>query len=129
MRPLSPRAAAGVANALSLQFLNSALQVGTVVAVVPIIVIDGHDLYGDGVNLAARLEGAAPGVDRATMDRMLSSLGSRVFVLNNVHEDAPEVFQTRWTLSYLRGPLTREQIRLANTAAAKAPAPLSCRPA
>jgi hypothetical protein len=31
--------------------------------------------------------------------------------LNNVHEDAPEVFQTRWTLSYLRGPLTRTQIK------------------
>ena len=31
--------------------------------------------------------------------------------MNNVHEDAPEVFQTRWTLSYLRGPLTRTQIK------------------
>ena len=39
------------------------------------------------------------------------ALGSRVFLLNNVHEDAPVVFQTRWVLSYLRGPLTREQIR------------------
>ncbi len=34
-----------------------------------------------------------------------------MFLLNNVHEDAPEVFQTRWTLSYLRGPLTRTQIK------------------
>ena len=31
--------------------------------------------------------------------------------MNNVHEDAPEVFETRWTLSYLRGPLTRTQIK------------------
>ena len=31
--------------------------------------------------------------------------------MNNVHEDQPVVFQTRWTLSYLRGPLTREQIQ------------------
>jgi hypothetical protein len=31
--------------------------------------------------------------------------------MNNVHEDAPEVFQTRWTLCYLRGPLTRGQIK------------------
>ena len=30
--------------------------------------------------------------------------------MNNVHEDQPVVFQTRWALSYLRGPLTREQI-------------------
>ena len=31
--------------------------------------------------------------------------------MNNVHEDQPVVFQTRWALSYLRGPLTREQIQ------------------
>src|SRR5690606_22504308 len=41
---------------------------------------------------------------------ILSGLRSRVFLMNNVHEDEPVVFQTRWTLSYLRGPLTREQI-------------------
>ncbi|MEQ1945549.1 MAG: ATP-binding protein [Bryobacteraceae bacterium] len=57
--------------------------------------------------------------DRQSVDDLISSLGSRVFVMNNVHEDAPEVFQTRWTLSYLRGPLTRDQIRLLTTASAK----------
>jgi len=31
--------------------------------------------------------------------------------MNNVHEDAPVVFQTRWVMSYLRGPLTRAQIK------------------
>ncbi len=31
--------------------------------------------------------------------------------MNNVHEDAPVVFETRWALSYLRGPLTRSQIK------------------
>jgi len=55
--------------------------------------------------------------DRQSVDNLISSLASRVFVLNNVHEDAPEVFQTRWTLCYLRGPLTREQIRLVNKTA------------
>jgi len=34
-----------------------------------------------------------------------------VFLMHNVHEDRPEVFQTRWLMSYLRGPLTRAQIR------------------
>jgi len=58
------------------------------------------------------LEGAAAGsVDRADVDRMLSTLPKRVFLLHNVHETAPVVFQTRWTLSYLRGPLSRDQIR------------------
>ena len=58
------------------------------------------------------LEGAAAGsVDRAGVDRMLSTLPKRVFLLHNVHETGPVVFQTRWTLSYLRGPLSRDQIR------------------
>jgi len=62
------------------------------------------------------LEGAAAnqgtGFDRGEMERTLAGLGSRVFLMNNTHEDAPEVFQTRWTLSYLRGPLTRNQIKV-----------------
>ncbi|MFY9610915.1 MAG: ATP-binding protein [Blastocatellia bacterium] len=62
------------------------------------------------------LEGAAAsqasGFDRQAMDETLAGLGSRIFLMNNTHEDAPEVFQTRWTLSYLRGPLTRSQIKV-----------------
>ncbi|HTV03437.1 MAG TPA: hypothetical protein VMF13_22995, partial [Luteitalea sp.] len=38
-------------------------------------------------------------------------LGNRVFLMHNVHEDAPVTFETRWTLSYLRGPLTRTHIK------------------
>ena len=58
------------------------------------------------------LEGAAAAaIDRAQADRILSTLGKRVFLLHNVHESAPAVFHTRWTLSYLRGPLSRDQIR------------------
>ena len=58
------------------------------------------------------LEGAAAGtLDRAEADRILSALGKRVFLLHNVHDKEPVVFQTRWTLSYLRGPLSREHIR------------------
>jgi hypothetical protein len=49
--------------------------------------------------------------DRAEIDRLLSGLRSRVFLMNNVHDDAPTVFETRWVMSYLRGPLTRDQIR------------------
>ena len=32
--------------------------------------------------------------------------------MHNVHEDAPEVFESRWAMSYLRGPLTRSQIKI-----------------
>ena len=65
-------------------------------------VLDG--LEGAAANASSRF-------DRATADRLLSRLGSRVFLMNNVHEDEPVVFETRWCLSYLRGPLTRAQIK------------------
>ncbi len=75
------------------------------------------------------LEGASTAAghafDRKKMDETLSGLANRVFVMNNVHEDQPVVFQTRWTLSYLRGPLTREQIQslMASRKPAAVPAP------
>ena len=51
------------------------------------------------------LEGAAGrGFDRAEADRTLSALGKRVFLLHDIHEKAPRTFQTRWSMSYLRGP-------------------------
>jgi hypothetical protein len=55
--------------------------------------------------------GSGTGLDRASLDRLLSSLDKRVFLLHNVHARAPEVFQTRWAMSYLRGPLGRDEIR------------------
>ena len=62
------------------------------------------------------LEGIAAGTglkfDRQEMEETLAGLGNRIFVLNNVHEEGTEVFQTRWTMSYLRGPLTRNQIKI-----------------
>lgn len=49
--------------------------------------------------------------DTAVLDKLISSLGNRVFLLHNVHEGPPLTFHTRWAMSYLRGPLTRQQIR------------------
>jgi hypothetical protein len=46
----------------------------------------------------------------ATLERLLAGLSSRVFLMQNAHEDAPVLFQTRWALSYLSGPLTGDQI-------------------
>lgn len=61
------------------------------------------------------LEGAAASndsqFDRGAMEQMLAGLGSRVFLMNNVHEDAPVVFHVRWVMSYLTGPLARRQIK------------------
>ena len=70
----------------------------------------------DKARLLEGLEGAAAGAagtfDRSATEQIIAGLGNRVFLMNNVHEDAPEVFETRWTMSYLRGPLTRNQIKL-----------------
>ncbi|MBI5364474.1 MAG: ATP-binding protein [Planctomycetes bacterium] len=69
-------------------------------------VLDG--LEGAAAQGAA---GTGAGFDRAAMDRMLSRLGKRVFLMNDVHEAGPVVFETRWTMSYLRGPMTRAEIK------------------
>jgi len=69
------------------------------------------------------LEGTGGGVDRAEADRVLSGLKKRVFLMHNVHDDAPTLFETRWTLSYLRGPLSRDQIKMLTKAARDDAAP------
>lgn len=59
------------------------------------------------------LEGAIAEAGGKTMDfnKIIPSLGSRVFLMHNVHEDNPVVYHTRWAMSYLRGPLTRPQVK------------------
>jgi Type IV secretion-system coupling protein DNA-binding domain len=61
------------------------------------------------------LEGAMTGggsaFSRAGLSDTLSTLDNRVFLLHNVHGSGPVIFQTRWAMSYLRGPLSREQVR------------------
>jgi len=81
------------------------------------------------------LEGASASAgktfDRAATERILSGLGNRVFLMNNVHDDMPVVFQSRWALSYLRGPLTRghiETLMRPVKAARDATAPTAPRP-
>jgi hypothetical protein len=63
----------------------------------------------DGLVSAAATTGSQ--FDRSQIEDLISRLGNRVFLMNNTHEDKPEIFQTRWALSYLRGPLTRDQIK------------------
>ncbi len=73
----------------------------------------------DKQRLLDGLEGAAANssfdrasFNRTTMDTTLSGLGQRVFLMNNVHSSGPVLFESRWSMSYLRGPLTREQIKV-----------------
>ncbi len=56
--------------------------------------------------------GATPGAfDRGEMERTLAGLQKRVFLLHNVHARAPRTFETRYVLSYMRGPMTRAEIQ------------------
>lgn len=60
------------------------------------------------------LEGAiaeAGGQAPIDFDKAISQLSSRVFLLHNVHAGDPVIFNTRWVMSYLRGPLTRPQVK------------------
>ena len=52
----------------------------------------------------------------AKLAKAIAGLGKRVFLLKNIHEDETEIFQTRWCLSYLRGPLTLAQIKQLSSA-------------
>ncbi len=63
----------------------------------------------DGLDSASANSGMQ--FDRGQIEKLISSLGNRVFLMNNTHDDKPEIFQTRWALSYLRGPLVRDQIK------------------
>ena len=63
----------------------------------------------DGLQGAASSSGVT--FDRATLQKLLAALGNRVFLMNNVHEDHPVVFQVRWVMSYLSGPLSRNLIK------------------
>jgi hypothetical protein len=65
----------------------------------------------DKARVLEGLEGAGANFDRDQMDKLLAGLGKRVFLMNNVHEKQPVLFETRWTLSYLRGPLARPEIQ------------------
>ena len=69
----------------------------------------------DKMRVLDGLEGAAGSqnakFDRGSMERLISGLGNRIFLMNNVHEDGPVLFHVRWVMSYLTGPLTRSQIK------------------
>jgi hypothetical protein len=69
----------------------------------------------DKARVLEGLEGASAEAgstfNRRDMEAKLAALGSRVFLMNNVHANAPVVFQSRWAMSYLRGPLTRDQVK------------------
>ncbi|MCE1248387.1 MAG: DUF87 domain-containing protein [Firmicutes bacterium] len=57
------------------------------------------------------LESSAGGFDKGEMDSLISKLGSRNFILHSARLSAPEVFHTRFSQAYLRGPVTKIQVK------------------
>ncbi len=66
--------------------------------------------------------------DRARLVQIISGLGKRVFLMQNVHESQPVLLHTRWALSYLRGPLTLMQIKSLTPGRAAAALPSTPQP-
>ena len=77
----------------------------------------------------AGISSASQSFDRARLTSILSSLKQRTFLMQNVHEDHPVLFTSRWCLSYLPGPLTRAQIRQLTGSVGAAAAPPATAPA
>lgn len=66
----------------------------------------------DKARIMEGLEGVGQGrvFDRQATEQTLAGLGKRRFLMHNVHEDEDVVFSTRWVMSYLAGPMTRDQL-------------------
>jgi hypothetical protein len=83
----------------------------------------------DKARIMEALQSAAGGSDLARLDGLISGLGTRQFLLHNTRDPEPVVFTTRWAMSYLRGPLTRDEVANLTaddplrTVAAAAPSP------
>jgi len=65
----------------------------------------------DKARVIEGLLGASANLTRPALEVLISQLGARKFLMNNVHDDGPVLMESRWAMSYLRGPLTRDQIR------------------
>jgi hypothetical protein len=69
------------------------------------------------------LSSAGGTTDISTFDKLISGLGKRVFLYHSIYKSGPVLFNTRWALNFLAGPMTRDQIPQANQlVGAKAPA-------
>jgi hypothetical protein len=51
------------------------------------------------------------GDDRVDYEALIGRLGQRLFLVHSVHQERAFVLQTRWAMSYLRGPLTKPQVQ------------------
>jgi len=57
------------------------------------------------------LAGKIKNMDKSEIIQRISTLKGRTFFLKSAHEDTAKLFSTRWVLSYLKGPLSKQDIR------------------
>jgi hypothetical protein len=64
----------------------------------------------DKARVLEGLRSAAGDTDVAALDKTIGGLGKRQFLLVSAKTSTPRLFATRWAMSYLCGPLTKEQV-------------------
>ena len=64
----------------------------------------------DKARILEALKSASGTVDVARFDKLIGDLDKRQFVLHTTRSAAPALMTTRWAMSYLRGPLTRDEV-------------------
>jgi Helicase HerA, central domain len=64
----------------------------------------------DKARVLEGLESAAGSTDVEALDEAIGGLQKREFLFVSAKSSTPALFMTRWAMSYLRGPLTKEQI-------------------
>ena len=64
----------------------------------------------DKARVLEGLRSAAGGTDVAALDAAIGGLEKRQFLLVSAKSSQPQIFATRWAMSYLRGPLTKDQV-------------------
>ena len=82
----------------------------------------------DKARVLEGLRSAAGSTDISALDAAIGGLQKRQFLLVSAKSSAPVLFQTRWAMSYLRGPLTKEQIQQLTPAAPHAVAEVAASP-
>lgn len=95
--------------------------VGVLLATQNSVDLDYKGLANAGVWLVGKLQTAqdrerlregllGAGMDPRALERALDATRKRVFLLHDIHRPGPVLVHSRWAMSYLRGPLTRDEI-------------------
>src|SRR4030095_2944977 len=64
----------------------------------------------DKARVLEGLRSATGCTDVSALDKAIGALQKRQFLLVSAKQSAPSLFSTRWAMSYLRGPLTKDQV-------------------